>query len=479
MNEHPSPEFEKEIRDTFPAPGADPAFVHDLRATLLERAKMKKQTRSFYRFAWGLALAAVLVGLLVASPRVAEALKRLIGYVPGVGYVEQGTSLRVLSAPVTLEKDGVKLTIEKGAVDSGRTVLLEYLEGYLPEDHGNLSCETPARLVLPDGTILKQTQYETTLVEGQASSLNSYGRYAFEAMPAGQLQARLEIPCLMYDPDLTDFVFELHFEVADESQVMPVIELPTKTVENAPTGPVTVSASSAAAAIEGFSVVLASETPLEDGYVLSGSYQWTDPRFNANSVTVGELDITDANGQPVDFESVDLGVATDPAAKKSPFAYQITGKDHAYPLTLTVKSLDLTLPADSTFQFDAGADPQVGQKWDVNVDVPVREHILHVQTIELIAGSTPTQLGFTFNVTSDSDVTRARINDLHPIINGSGEGGGGGGGGGGGSRNGGNSFAYGWFIEGYSPAGPKTFIVSDITVASHGTWQTTWQPSAK
>jgi hypothetical protein len=54
MNEQPSPEFEKELRETLSAPGANPAFVHDLRATLLERATMK-QTRTFSRF-MGLAL---------------------------------------------------------------------------------------------------------------------------------------------------------------------------------------------------------------------------------------------------------------------------------------------------------------------------------------------------------------------------------------------------------------------------------------
>src|SRR5512144_3124437 len=107
MNEHPSPEFEKEVRETLSAPGADPAFVRDLRATLLERSTMKQQTRSFPRLAWGFALAILLIGLLVAFPQVVEALKRLLGYVPGIGYVEQGSSLRMLAEPAALEKDGL------------------------------------------------------------------------------------------------------------------------------------------------------------------------------------------------------------------------------------------------------------------------------------------------------------------------------------------------------------------------------------
>ncbi|HEX6035292.1 MAG TPA: hypothetical protein VFY83_12685, partial [Anaerolineales bacterium] len=75
MDEHPSPEFEKELRETLRASSADPAFVHNLRATLLERATMKTQTRTFPRLAWGLALAVLLIGLLVASPQIVEAMK--------------------------------------------------------------------------------------------------------------------------------------------------------------------------------------------------------------------------------------------------------------------------------------------------------------------------------------------------------------------------------------------------------------------
>src|SRR5512141_2894930 len=127
MNEHPSPEFEKEIVETFSASRADPAFVHDLRASLLERANMKKQTRSFQHLAWGLASVVLLIGLLAASPRVVEALKHLLGYVPGIGYVEQGDSLRALSAPAVLEKEGLKFSLEKGIADAQHTILLAHI----------------------------------------------------------------------------------------------------------------------------------------------------------------------------------------------------------------------------------------------------------------------------------------------------------------------------------------------------------------
>jgi hypothetical protein len=454
MNEHSSPEFEKEIRETFSASGADPAFVHHLRATLLERSKMKKQTRSFYRLAWGLAIAVLLVGLLVASPRAVEALKQLLGYVPGIGYMEQGNSLRILTAPVTLEKDGLKLTVVKGATDSERTILLAHLEGS-PPNHA-LNCTTPPRLVLPDGTILKELGHGS----GSTPGGSYYERYVFEAMPAGQLEATLEIPCVLYDADFTDFALPLNFEVAEEDQIMPVIELPAAS-----------SSASAGSALEGFSIVMEGATPLPDGYVLSGYYEWTNPRFDAFSVHVRDVKILDANGQEVMFEPIDPGFM-DPALTKSPFAYQITGRDHAYPLTLTVNSLAADLSSGSTFQFDAGADPQVGQVWEVDIDVPVDGHIIHVQTIELTTGDTPTQLGYTFRMTSDPSIMGARIDDIDLTTTG-------GGGGGGGGRPATNAFECRWFFEGYSPAGLKTFVVSNITLVLNETSQAAWQPSGQ
>ncbi|HLO30824.1 MAG TPA: hypothetical protein VK249_16890 [Anaerolineales bacterium] len=482
MDEHPSPEFEKEIRETLNASSADPAFVYDLRATLLEKAKMKQQTRSFSRLAWGVALAILLIGLLVASPSVVEALKRLLGYIPGVGYVEQGGSLRLLSTPVMLEKDGLKLTLEKGAADSGRTILLEHIEGYTPDRYSGQYCDTPARLILPDGTILNQMQYEITHEGGKASPGGSYyGRYIFAAIPAGQLQAVLEIPCLINDGNFRDWRLQLHFQVADATQVMPVIELPTQSTaatppslsETVPTQPVVVPASPSGPTLEGFSILLESETPLTDGYILSGSYQWADPRFDIFSVQINDPKIRDANGQQVPFEPVEPLVPVDPAARKLPFAYQISGRNYAWPLTIAVNSITVNLPDQATFQFDAGANPQPGQVWNVNIDVPVAGHVIHVQTIELTAGRTSSQLGFTFTMASDPAVMGANIDDPNAGMSSAG------GGGGGDNASAAGPFTYGWALEGYSPAGVKTFMVSNVAVMFNGPWQVAWQPSAK
>jgi hypothetical protein len=486
MNELPFPEFEKEIHASLSAPNADPVFVRDLRVTLLERSKMKKQPRSVLRLAWGLAIATLLAVLLLASPRVAEALKQFLGYVPGIGYVQQGNSLRILSAPVTGNKDAVKVTIEKGTADSQRTVLLEYVEGVTPDPLGKQYCDTPARLILPDGTILKELSYETTMEGGKASPTGTYfGHYVFETMPLGQMEATLEIPCALFNASTADFKLKLLFQAADASQVMPVIELPTR-VPTSPAPPAvltTVPAPSAESTVDGFSIVLESETPLADGYILAGSYRWSDTRTDRSAVALSNSNIIDAKGQDVPYQEVetDPGIVAGP--QQIPFAYQITGKDFAWPLRITVNAISVVQPGKATFQFDAGSNPQAGQTWNVNIDVPVAGHIIHVETIQLTAGRTPTQLGFNFIMTSDPFVASATVDDMNPIVECKNGCGGGGGGGADFGVSGFDSatgpFSYGSAAEGYSPAGKKTFVISNVSVFFKGPWQITWQPPTK
>jgi len=475
MNENPSPEFERELHETLNAPNANPVFVRDLRATLLERSKMKQQTRSLPRLAWGFAIAILLFTLMTASPGVVQALKNLLGYVPGVGYVEPGTSLRLLSAPVTVTKNNLSVTVEKGTADSQRTVLLLHIEGYTPDRYGQSNCDTSVHLVLADGTVLHETQseYSQDAPKGNANGIY-HGRHVFEAIPAGQLEATLEMPCVLFDANFTDFEFQLHFTNADAFQVLPVIDLPTPAdsttapLSDPATGPVSPTAS----ALEGFAIVLERETQLGDGYMLAGEYQWTDPRFDAFSVYPFDPQFTDANGKSVNFEAANPDVTNnDPAVKKLPFAFHIIGKDYAFPLTISVKSVTVNLPDTSaSFQFDAGANPQVGQTWTVNIDVPIAGHIIHVQTIELTSGRTPTELGYTFTMTVDPEVQGLGISDANPNLPDTSGGGGG---------DGSGSIQYGFAIDGYSPAGVKTFVISNLAVTLEGTWQTVWQPSTK
>lgn len=480
MSEHMSPDFEERVRHLLAAPDADAAFVGGLRSKLMEGNKLKTLHRFSPRLAWGIAILLVLliIGLLAFSPRVVEAMRRLLGYIPGVGYVERGSTLRVLSAPVTLQKDGLTLTIKEGAADSQRTVLLGQVEGYSSDRSGAQTCMNMPQLVSADGSVQEVSQVGGTSDEYNAGTV--FVRYEFKAMPPNQLDATLEIPCFMWDENYRDWSIPLHFQVADgANQVAPVIELPTSpATQPVPTGVSTPAAESAPA---GFSIVLKSVAELGDGYVLSGSYRWSDTRIDRSAVVISSSNIVDAQGQDVPFREVDADASAVSSPQEIPFAYQITGKTFAWPLKIVVNAISVVQPEQGTFQFDPGPDPQVGQTWNVNIDVPVGRHIIHVQTIQLTAGRTPLMLGYDFTMTSDLHVAGATVDDKDPIIVCTGGCGGGGGGadyGVSGFDGATGPFSYGWSAEGYSPAGLKTFVISNMSIFFKGPWQVSWQPSS-
>jgi hypothetical protein len=482
MSEHMSPEFEERLHHLLAAPDADPSFVSGLRSRLIERTKVKTSPRFSPRLALGAAIVLVLllIGLLLFSPQVVEAMRRFLGYIPGVGYVENGPALRVLSAPVTVQKEGLTVTIEQGAADSQHTVLLARVEGY-PRGHSvEQTCTDWPRLVSSDGTIQDTT--EVTGSSGQQDDSVVFVRYEFQSMPAGQLDAALDIPCLLFDSNYKGWMIPLHFEFAQGTdQVIPVIELPTPLpTQPVPTGASTPASGSAPA---GFSIVLKSVAELKDGYILSGRYQWSDPGIDSSVVVISSSNIIDAKGADVPYQEVDTGASADSDPRQIPFAYQITGKDFAWPLNIVVNAISVVQPGQGTFQFDPGTDPQAGQTWNVNIDVPMAGHIIHVETIQLTAGRMPTQLGYDFTMTSDPFVAGATVEDKDPIINCKNGCSGGGGGGGAdvgvsGFDGATGPFYYGSAAEGYSPAGVKTFVISNVSVFFKGPWQVSWQPSS-
>jgi hypothetical protein len=484
MNEHTDPEFEGQLRDLLAAPEADAAFVSGLRYRLMAGIGKKPMRRWSIRLAWGcaIALALLAIGLLPFSPQAVRAMRRLLAYIPGVGFVETGPALRVLPAPVTFTKDGLTLTIEQGAADLQRTVLLARVAGYTQPSTGAPTCTEPLQLVAADGTVLEATE-----IAGSSNDRNPgilFVRYTFQPMPAGALDATLEIPCLMFDANYPGWLIPLHFVFAGGAdQVFPVIELPTPlTPQSIRPGAPAPSSESAPA---DFSILLTGAAELEDGFLLSGSYRWSDPRIDRYAVAISHSLIVDANGQDVPYMEVEPDSSANPGPQEIPFAYQITGKDFAWPLSLIVNSISVVQPGLGVFEFDPGTDPQVGQSWDVNIDVPVGQHVIHVRRIELKGGppGVPETRGFEFTMTSDPAVASAFVQDTHPIINCTGGCGGGGGGGGGGGDFGVSGFdgaavpfVHGWAMQGYVPAGPKTFAISDVAVFFHGPWQVSWQP---
>lgn len=207
---------------------------------------------------------------------------------------------------------------------------------------------------------------------------------------------------------------------------------------------------------------------VNDGYILYGSYQWASAA-DINFVYLDDVIIRDTNGNMIQYEHANPAGLIPAGNKSLPFAFKITGKDYAFPLLISVQSITVILPDTANFQFDAGTNPQVGDEWMPNLDVPINLYHIFVHKIKLISGSTPAELGFNFTiwVGPNINIVSLNITDVNAISIVYG---------GGGGEFIPGEIEYGWALEGYSPAGVKTFQISNLNIKINGAWQTTWQP---
>ena len=490
----PSPEFEEKIRNAVSAPAPRSAFVERLRSQLLQKAApMTPKSRRFSpdnyrlspRLAWGLvALFLVLIiALLATSPTVVEAMKRMFGYIPGAGIVEQNVPLRVLAVPVTVERQGITLTVTQGLVSSDKTVLTYRVENIpeaaLARDFAEGETPTPVctlndSLRLPDGTI-----YPPTSGQGSGWQLGFEYRETFGPLPPDVNRATLLVACLLGTaPGLAPENWEISLAfvpappdltVVPIIEISPVVPTPTQIPSTQPAPETTSIPSEPKSELtpEAMPITLERAIELEDGYILIGSFHSiTTTNGLVTSPYPWYVRITDANGQDVPFDyatDIDLPIS-DPYT--SGWAYQIQGRYQVWPLSITLDNLDATLEnIKAVFDFDTGPNPRAGQEWMLNQDLQVGDYALRVLTI------TRTGDGYAFSFQADPVVQGISVaiqsegEPVKPM---------GGGGGGSGDGNINTSVAY----AGPIPEGKLTVQISGLTVLVPGPWSLQWAPES-
>lgn len=413
----------------------------------------------------------ILALVLVEVPAVAAAIQRWFGYVPGFGLVHEG-QIRQLAAPVTVERDGISITVEQALLDSEKTMIIYKVENLpasaFPTDLNIPVCASPPSLRFADG--------QWTADKGGSISNwgTSYERQSgYPALPADVDTAVLFFPCLentLADKTPTDWELPLRFVPASpELTAFPVIEIST------PTAPVPKVTPHAASTLDPatISLTLDRAVPMDDGYLLYGAVHWVDP-------AIGSLDIfdpidvhlLDAAGNEIPFElTYDDLTRLSTEKHLRVFAIKTARIQAPGPLTLTLDSVSAELPVKASFNFDPGPAPQPAQVWELDKNVDMGHgyslHVLRASVPTPPTKDIPQQAGFSFEMDSDTGITNAILIDhSHPAS--------GGGGGGGGSFSG--PFSAGFSYERDIPAGPITVDILSISVRLAGKWQAQWTP---
>jgi hypothetical protein len=447
--------FEESIRQSFGVPEIRPEFVDQTYDKLMRHADLKSRKSHLFlglKPVWTIALAIlsiiIIVTLVFGPQRVYAEFMKLLGYIPGVGIVDQSSPIRVLGEPVSITRDGITITVTSGILTGDRTQIKYRIFGVpgsaYPDREDVTGCFSQEYLRLADGTKLAQINY------------------GYEPVPANVNEATFVIPCIpntLPGKAPENWELPLRFVPAPpDLTVMPVIELsptPQVTLTQSAAGNTTVTSTANA-------VTVSKEIETSDGYILIGQFQPQEQPGVMVQVT-GAMEIADASGKNVSYNypfdvSEDIGTG---------WGAQFKAAGLVYPLTISFSGVKI-YPADNNatveFTFNAGSNPQPGQVWNLNQEIQLAGH-----TLTLVSITADSQGGYSFDFQADPKVFSASVQIAGYTPNG------GGGGGGGGLTNGKFSATLSYA---QLPTGVLTVTLSDLTLIGDPlTWQGHWSPA--
>jgi hypothetical protein len=450
--------FEEKVRAAVNVPAPRDEFIQDLWTRIApgsEATPARGVRRIQLSFAWiGLAIvfAALMITTLIIGPmRVYAAIRGLLGYIPGVGIVDQSAPIRVLAEPVSQTREGITITVTSATLTADRTHVEYRIFGVprsaYPNSEDVHGCFGSDYLLLPDGTRLERMQ-------------------DYPPVPADVPHALLVIPCIGETLPGTvpeNWALPLRFVPAPaDMTVMPVIEL-------SPSPEVTAEVHSTPGVSLGAPVIFDQVIETADGYILLGQFQ----------PSVGQGEWAQMTGMPLMHDATGARVSyTIPNDLQPPevndglggygFAFQFKAAGLTYPLGITFPGVVIG-PADPAarvqIEFDAGAYPQPGQEWPLNQQIELAGHML-----TLVSISTDARNGYSFKFESGEEVYSVSVEIEGHAANG-------GGGGGEMGVTGGTFYTSLDYLE--MPTGKLTVnVLNMVLVKDRLTWEGEWSPSA-
>jgi len=340
---------------------------------------------------------------------VVYAIGKSLGYIPGVGFVEQNAPVRVLAERVSIQRDGITLTMKQAVADSAQTLVMYRVKGVsILRGAAEQQCTEAPALLLENGVRLESTDGYLTNMSGENGVLNFDANFTFPSLPVGVTKVTLIAPCQL--PTLT-----LQLVPAPEGLVLPATEI-ASTFESSrpllPTPTLVAGLETPASAVyptdfpatptpvpNGSGLYLEKVVELENSYLLVGNF--TDAGDLPGLLWGGaaeesipyEFHVTDRNGKPVSFSFRPDLMPPSGWSNVTYWALEVR-KPLDAPVTITLPEIAITI--DDTFQFpvDVGANPAVGQTWPLNQTVQVGGYSF------LVEGITRTERGYRIKLRS-------------------------------------------------------------------------------
>lgn len=415
-----------------------------------------------------MAIAVLLTSLFFSLPGAASAMRKILGFIPGIGMVDQSVPLRVLPEPVVATRAGFTVSVESAVLDTEHTVLTYKVEGPFessPQAQSELddACFAGAELRLPDGTVhTVPGRFPDTTWENGYRQQNTY-----PAIPADVNQATLFLPCLharLAGQGPENWELALNFVPAPpELTLYPVSGQSTATPISAPQP---INTPETGQTLPGVDLTFENVIPLADGQIILARLDWrNNAAINWVSISPEDVQIFDANGQELAAEENFDAIDPDETYEGNrPLGYQTTPRA----ARLAVSAAQVSYAANVEFVFDPGSDRQSEQTWVLNKEIELDGRTLRIISITIAEFNG--NAGMSFEMESEDGIMDAGVFDPnHPPRSG------------GGSMGDGispvQSFSNGFNYEGSLPEGPITLRVSGYTVRMPVDWEITWTPA--
>jgi hypothetical protein len=403
-----SPRIEWALEAVLGTPDPEAAFIAELEQQLVARAQARQRPqgesrpRRFWarwkqpirQHRWAAATGTLMlvaaVALAVVGPqRIVAAIQQLLGYVPGIGFVDLEAT-RLLAAPVEVSRDGVILRVEQVIAQPDGTKVIIRSEGLPPEDqlwpHGaREEANYQPLLRLPDGHTLTSDTWSLRL---------GAGTLEFPPLPDGIYRIILELPRLPLVPagaapenwtvalDLRPATGELVAELFPQPNAPPDAEDTHQGIA--------------------LQVLAVAHSPEETAVRLQ--VQWPNPDWMAPNVGCFRLlELRDdlghvyhevpasSTGSTVQtvviriHEGADVTPTPAPEIPTHEFLRTFAPvSPSARTLALWVDAIGFEVPADASFSVDLGDDPQVGDRWPLDMHLTVAGFPVHIGSARLV-----------------------------------------------------------------------------------------------
>ena len=388
---------------------------------LMPEIAAQLQRRSFMNTLRTRPVLAVLLVLLalVLLGGVAYAIGKMNGYIPGVGIVDQSVPLRILAARAIVKREGITVEVNQLVASSENTFVAYALDGIVIPANTPAICSAIPTIELPDGSTLDMLNGGSGGYGGQVGTIARLETtYTFAPIPAGVDQVTFALDCVL--PEGTgpeDWRILLRLVRAPENYATPAVELnatfvasgpkydtpPTPTLEtdltpmqydpSSPNTPTPVP--------NGSGLYLEQVIELPNSYILVGNFKDTGDMPGYMLATDSAYDylpsIEDTKGNPVQFKVRDDIRPAVNWGNTYYWAYEIE-KPVKGPLKITLDEIDINTSDTIRFDFDAGPNPQPGQKWQLDLPLHLGRYDYVMDTAEMLEN------GYLFRFHSGTDV---------------------------------------------------------------------------